>query len=271
MKAVLSSCTVLLMVLVGLPAQALEPLVLYDDFNAKFIDPHKWTGFDFGGCCSTREAVREIQNKRLRLAYRPHGDDMGSGGGGTRLHFTAPTLVTALEATVKVRQFEVRGCTGIPIPSRISANLQGFFFNTGTPTPDSHANDVFAVISISRQSDSTDPPNVLRVRAQVQHCNLVASCATSTSLGFSDLGSVNKGQKVKLLMQWDPDNQRFIFQRDDQPEVFLSYTVPDTAAPGTDSKFFDVTNGAPNCTEEPPSVAFIEAFFDDVFANESAL
>jgi hypothetical protein len=67
MKIALSSYVVFLMVLVSIPAQALEPLVLYDDFNTRLIDADKWFGSEAGD--GGTEAIRLIDRGRLRLIY----------------------------------------------------------------------------------------------------------------------------------------------------------------------------------------------------------
>jgi len=73
-----------------------------------------------------------------------------------------------------------------------------------------------------------------------------------------------------LRLQWDQDNHRFIFQRDDDPEVFAPYTLADTAPPWGRRKGLRIVYGAANCTTIR-SEAFMEAFFGDVFVNESAV
>lgn len=266
-KFVLSGCIVFLLVFVGSPAQGLEPLVPYDTFSTKLMNPDKWTGFTFGeDTGTTREVVREIQRGRLRIEYAAYGDpnfDDGQRGGGTRAHFADSPRVTAFEATVQINSFKVTGCRNNPTPSEVTVHLQGFFFNTGVPIPGNHTNDVTAVIRISRRSDSQDPPQVLRISAQV-------FIHQGPSLFDQEMGTVRRGQKVRLRIQWDPDNDRFIFQRDKEPEIFARYTASDAAPPGGNSKFLDVVNAAANCTTDPLPVAFMEAFFDDVFVNESA-
>jgi hypothetical protein len=86
-----------------------------------------------------------------------------------------------------------------------------------------------------------------------------------------DLGPVKRGAMARLRVQWDRDTHRFIFQRDDNPEVVALYTVSDTAPPGLQAKILDTVHLVPNCTASPQPVAFIEAFFDDVMVNESAV
>ena len=81
---------------------------------------------------------------------------------------------------------------------------------------------------------------------------------------------MKRGEMVRLRVQWDRDNHRFIFQRDDDPEVLAPYTVSDSAPPGIQVKLLDALHFVPNCTATPRPVAFIEALFDDVMVNESA-
>jgi hypothetical protein len=85
-----------------------------------------------------------------------------------------------------------------------------------------------------------------------------------------DLGPVKRGEIVRLRVQWDQNNHRFIFQRDDAPEVLAPYAVSDTAPPGNAVKLLDAMLFVPNCTATPRPVAFIEAWFDDIMVNESA-
>jgi hypothetical protein len=97
-----------------------------------------------------------------------------------------------------------------------------------------------------------------------------AGCFVATLLDSGDLGPIKKGKIAALRLQWDPENDQFIFQRDDEPEIFSQYAVSDTASPGAPFKRLQVIHFVENCTTEPRPVAFMEAFFDDVFVNESA-
>jgi len=128
---------------------------------------------------------------------------------------------------------------------------------------------VVAFIGMVRRADSPDPPDVLRVRSFVFHC-ANAVCTDASRLHFQDHGPVKRGEMARLRVQWDHDNHRFIFQRDDDPEVLAPYTVSDSAPPGIQVKLLDALLHVPNCTATPRPVAFIEALFDDVMVNESA-
>src|SRR5437870_7487017 len=122
MKGALLCCASFLMVaLLGAPVQALEPLVPYDNFNAKRLDPAKWFGTEVGG---GYEAVREVRDHRLRLASRVYVNSLrflpfliGDGRrffapnlDSLRLNVLTSSAVTALEATVRVRKVEVTEC-----------------------------------------------------------------------------------------------------------------------------------------------------------------
>jgi hypothetical protein len=256
------------------PGNAEERLVPYDDFNATQIDPDKWFGGEYGPeprSVST-EAIRQIQDNRLRLVYRAYGrtdSDSGMSRNELGLFFHNSAAVTAIKATVQVTDAAATSCPGNPEATISWATLGGRFFGTAPSTPGSAANDVVANIRLVRRSDSTDPPDVLRVRSGVFHC-ADAVCTAGSPIHFQDLGPVKLGEMVRLRVQWDRDNHRFIFQRDDDPEVLAPYTVSDSAPPGIQVKLLEAVHLVPNCTATPRPVAFIEALFDDVMVNESA-
>jgi hypothetical protein len=258
--------------LLGFPIYALERLVPYDDFNATHIDPDKWFGVEPGG--PGTEAIRQIQDNWLRLVSRSYGktdSDSGRLPSELLLIVPNPAAITAIQATVQVTDVVATGCPGNPKSTETFAIFGGFFFNTDTPTPGSWVNDVQAGIRIFRGSDSTDPPDVLRVQSLVFRCADEQSC--DAKLHFQDLGPVKRGQMARLRVQWDRENHRFSFQRDDDPEVLAPYTVSDTAPPSnrTDAhKALSVIHAVANCTARPRPVTFTDAWFDDVMVNESA-
>lgn len=271
MKVVLGCFVALFVIVVSVPTQALEPLVLYDNFNTTLINPDKWFGAEVGadGC----EVVRQIQGNRLLILNRAYGNtnsDSGFGHDLLGLYFANPDAVTAIEAKVKVESVKVIGCLNNPFSTQVEARLGGFFFNTNTPTPGSNLNDVHAEIRIVKRSNSTDPKNVFRAEFFVLQCNdAICSPSAATILDSQDLGPVKLGKKTRLRIQWDPDNDQFIFQRDGNT-VFSLYLVSDTSPPGASSKALQVAPFVANCTVEPRPVAYIKASFDNVLVNESA-
>jgi hypothetical protein len=268
MNALLRGLAMLLMVLLGIPGYAAERLVPYDDFNATLLNPDKWFGLEFGGAGT--EAIRQIQDQRLRLVYRGYGQtdaDHGRQRNELVLVVRNPAAVTAMQATVQVDELTATGCPSNPDAALAMAILAGRFFNLATPTPGSGEHDVIAFIGVRRMS--TSPPDVLQVASRVIHC-LDAHCMDSQPLHFRDLGPVTRGERVRLRMQWDRDQHRFVFQRNEAPEVVAPYTVSDTAPPGIAAKLLNAIHLLPNCTATPRSTAVIEAWFDDFMVNESA-
>jgi hypothetical protein len=232
MKIALVGCVVCLIVLVSMSADALEPMVLYEDFSAAHIDPDKWSGVEHSlpGGAGT-EALRQSQDHRLRLVYRGYGktdSDSGRPRNELLLVFRNSAAVTAIQATVQVNDVAATGCPGNPEATLARAMLVGRFFSTA---PGSRDNDVAALIAIQRASDATDPPDVLRTVSLVSHCTN-AACSAGSLLHVKGLGAVKRGEMTRLRVQWDQENHRFIFQRDDNPEVIASYAVSDSTAPG---------------------------------------
>jgi hypothetical protein len=117
-------------------------------------------------------------------------------------------------------------------------------------------------------SGATGPPDVFQARAVVFYC-ANQLCMAGMQLHRWDLGPVKRAETVRLRVQWDRDNHRFIFQRDDASEVFAPYAVSDTDPPASAAKWLDAMYIVPNCTATPRPMAFIGAWFDDVMVSES--
>ena len=64
---------------------------------------------------------------------------------------------------------------------------------------------------------------------------------------------------------------RFLFTRDDGAAVPLSYTVVDDFATHAPFSSASVRNTVPNCTTAPRPTSMIDALFDDLAVNKSAL
>jgi hypothetical protein len=269
MRIALSGCMVVLVFLPGTLVHAVEPLVLYDDFNAAQIDQAKWVRDEEG---ARMEPIVQIRDNRLRLFNRSYGktdDDRGRDIGRLFLTLSNTAAVTAIKATVQVNDVRATGCPSTPQVTRAVTFLGGSFFNTATPTPGSELHDVWALMGVARNSNMDTPTDVLNVISLVGRCTN-ATCMASTWLHSRILGTVKRGEMATLRVQWDRDNHRFIFQRDDDLEVFAPYTLSDTAPPSRQRKGLRVVSETAPCTPPSQPVAFIEAFFGDVLVNESA-
>jgi hypothetical protein len=274
MKPILHSAVMLVVILFGMPGYATERLVSYDDFNTTHINPHRWFGGEFSTAFPrwSTEAIRQIQDHKLRLMYRSYGATNAATStirSDFVLMFSDPTAVTAIQAAVTVTDAVAAGCPGNPDPTVARAALGGRFLGGAASTPEGEARDMVAVIGITRVSDATDPPDVFRTQSVVFYC-ANRPCTIGKTLHSRDWGPVTRGHTARLRVQWDRDNHRFIFQRDDHPEVFAAYAVSDTDPPGTPVKLLNAMQFVPDCTATPRPMAFIDALFDDVMVNESA-
>ena len=290
MRCLLLCSIVLIVVLTGIPAQAqVEPLVLYENFNAKskILDPEKWFGsesYNAGdrGLESGRQIKKEplFQYMGLNIFNRVYGDTGSNSGVSTvynRVIFRNGENINSIKATVQAKKVQTTGCsTNNPSVTRARARIGGFFFNTGPRTPDIATNDVWATVYVGRSSDSTDPSNVLEITAEVFHCTN-SDCSTGTIIGTQDLGTVKLNKKVTLRITWDPQNDQFIFQKGSDHEVYITYdtaTYPEAFSPGAlygGFKRLDVVDNVANCTSLPRTIGFMDVYFENVYVNESAV
>ena len=263
-------------------AEALEPLKLYDNFEQVPINPDKWVGneFQFGGITPefALETTQGRSGHHLRILNRYYNQtnfDSGISFGLFRLAFRSPSTITAIRSRMQVRNFESTGCALNPSPTRASARIFGFFFNTNATIPGNAYLDVIAGVGLQRPSDSTAPPDVLEISYFVDLC-LDPNCVESQNLGSGLLGTVTTDQWVSLLLQWDRHKHRFIFQRDRETPGVVRYqegglSLPDTAEPGVQLETLGVDHFVANCSTDPRPVGMVDALFDNVFVNQSAL
>lgn len=268
MKTRLCSFVFMALLLITVPSYALEPFVLYDDFTASLLDPVKWYGSEFFG--RGTEALRLVQSGKLRMLYRSYGN-RGSNAGyrfsALNLSLLRKTfLITALKATVRVSSFASVNCAGNTLAGGARAGIQGAFFNADIPEPGVSSDDVRAGIAVF---SSAGELGVFRVRSFVYRCD-DTSCLITTSLDSDDLGTVSVNTDVTLQLQWDPVNNRFLFQRNNLPPVISTYTDQDTEKPGFGFKTLEVVGFPENCTTNPRPQAFMDATFDNVQVNQSA-
>jgi hypothetical protein len=258
-------------------AAVVPGVALYDNFSAPLINPDKWSGGEYaanGGVLA--EGIRGIQvvgiqPTALRLLSRRYAgteSDSGTGFTNMRLDFAHPTLVTAIRAKVQVTNVHVTGCAGNPAPSFTGAQIGGFFFNTGTPTPGNATGDVQAVVDVRRSSNSTDAASLLQISANVIQCTS-SDCTSFSQLPGSpvSLGKVGLGAPVRLFVAWDQPNKRFLFQRATSAMVTIPYTVSDASGPGNTDKRLQTFAFVANCTTAPRPQALMDVQFAHVEVN----
>ena len=253
------------------PEPPRELLALYDDFEGEGrIDPDKW--FGGGGGRPVLEVRRTQAGGRLRLfsqSYAATDANTGSQTGQVFVGFSNPSAVRAIQATIEIESFEARACADNSQPGRVSAQIFGSFFNSGVRTPNSHVNDVAVALDVVRATDSTDPRSTLQIHAGVLMCT-TPDCSQADVIAAASLGPVLRGELVTLKVEWDPQNDRFIVQRNEAPEVFLSYTVADSSPAGLVNKIIALNSTVPNCTRAPRPTGRFSVSVERVLVNESA-
>lgn len=244
-------------------------LVSFDTFSGTTIAPARWSGQEVSQYGAQRgEIVRNLAAGQLHLESRAWSDGSANAGFGTvqnRLVAVRSDDITDLRATFTMRTLTMGACAANTTDfSQGRARLLGFFFNAGTPVPGSSYNDIGAQITIGRASNTTDATGVLRVNASLFRCTDDA-CISTVSLGFRDLGTASFNTPVELEVGWEPDSNRFRFQRDAQAVQYLTYTVSDSGASQIGSKFVGVQSQVMNCTTRIGT--YVSADIDNVKTN----
>ena len=264
-QCILATCFVLLVSLSHM-VHAQQPssnLVLYDNFNERFLDPTRWS--PYGACFtwSVLECVREIQEDRLRLAVRNYGATNSNQGvqyGPSELHFSNPTSVRSIATELVVRRTTSLSCpantTFLP-NSHAHALVAGNFFNSGSGNP---ADDVQAFLIFDHMS--TDPQGILTVGAFLQW--------QGQFFGNVDLGTANVRQRIIAQLSWDQPHSQFVASWTDavtskMTQAFLPYTMADTTPPAASDKLLGVRTFAPNCIGTQRTFADMEATFNRVW------
>ena len=237
--------------LAALPSHAAEAYANYDVFSGTQIDDTRWLA---------TERMRVIKPGLLYTNQRDLGSQTSDSGYITfsqSTEFDEPARVKQMSASINVTNWDVQGCaSNLDSVTSARARIIGSFFNAGPRTEGSQLNDVFAQARVYRDSASTDASGVLRVQGYVNICT-ASDCSVSTTIGSADMGTTSLGQAVKLRVDWDQANKRFIFTRD-------------ALAPGLAYKNLQTYTSLANCFSGPRTSARIDANFDNVAVNASA-
>jgi len=245
--------------------QAAEPFKVYDKFSNPSIDPSRW--FD-------TEKARFIKNGALHIMQRTWGNTASDFNFTTfnwASSFTNSQYITQIRARVTVDGVESSPCPANSLVGDARARIAGNFFNTGTASPGSMVNDVFAQLRLIRLSNSSDPAGTLRVQGLASVCSNVDCSASVTIDPVVDLGTVTVGTPTTLQLVWDQAARTFQFSRDGAPPGTVTYTYPTSNPPGVTNKQMGTRVNAPNCFSAPRVNGMIDARFDNVSVNQTAL
>lgn len=119
--------------------QSSTSLVLYDNFDERFLSPLKW---EIGGPCYTSngrglECVQQIRDENLHLAHRNFGNrdtNLGFQFGSAAVSFVNPSRIKSITSDLVVRSVQESNCAANPIFGP-AAHIDATFFNTGTGNP----------------------------------------------------------------------------------------------------------------------------------------
>ena len=282
MRILLSGIIFLLVCLVGISAQAQNPLLLYDDFNSEFLDIGKWTTSERrDGGVMILESVRELHGGRLHMMGRAFGRTiaipdnppipLGTAAGDVSSSFGLVKVFQSLKFSVKVNDVEVTGCPDWNTsPTNSRARFVTCFFNASkpTPTPGNRIDDVLVQIRIQRSSNSIDKPQLLEVWAEVVRCS-----DTNCLNVFPDyplvgkIGNIMLGQWATIQIDWDIHNSEFNLKLNKEPTITVPYTwhVYPVSSP---ANTLGVANRIANCPADERSMGFIDAEFENLFVRE---
>jgi hypothetical protein len=238
-------------------------MVLYDDFSSSIINPIKWAGV--AGDPYILDEVRNLaavpgvpKAKQPHLMQRAYGgttDNSGGTGGLFGLSFPNPGTITAVSFTVVVNTLTEVDCKANP-GTVTEAEFRGNFFNTDVPaTTTDH--DVSAEIGIAPNTGHGN----LTVGGFIQE-------GDGTILGYQVFGAITLKSVNTLFIQWDQHHHQFIFQLNNDAQVFESYSVSDTSLPVSAYKGIDISRVVSDCTSAPRPNTVSDADFRDVYVNQ---
>jgi hypothetical protein len=240
-------------------SKSASSLRLYDNFNRSFIDPSKWSASWQCGPPAL-ECVREIQDGQLRLHSRAYGATDSNDGtqfGSSIVNLTA-SLKSDIAAQVLVRVSNPQDCATNAGAAHSQVLISGAFFNGGGGTA---ADDVQAYLQLDRFSATN--PGTVEVGGFLQYQGLFFDNV--------DLGPVNLGERVKVELQWDQPNHRFVARLlrpafGTTAEQSMPYTISDTTGAASPFKSLSANVVPANCAGTTRS-ADLEVLFDSVMTN----
>lgn len=246
--------------------QALEPFAVYDRFDEKPLDAKRWV---------ETERSRLVRHGGLHLMQRTPGVAAGDAGltfSNWNANMPASLPVTALRARIRVDAVEPATCAANVSPGQARARIIGSFFNVGTAVPGSQVGDVIAQVRITRFSNTSDAPGLLRIQGIASLCTSDDCAFTQTIGNVVDLGTVAVGTPAVVQLQWDAAGNAFFFSRDGGAQAgSVGYAYSDAQPPTQPFHQLSTRLDLPNCSSGPIASGMVDARFDNVAVNRSAL
>ena len=232
-------------------------LVLYDNFDERFLSPTKWNTF---GACFTGngmelECVREIRDEKLHLAHRNFGNrdtNVGFQFGSANVSFVNPSDIKSISSGLTVQGVAESNCAANPLFGP-AAHIDATFFNTGTGNS---SDDIGGHIGFG-----PDPSGSVFVFGQISQGN--------NYFFFLPLGNTSMGTPLRATLTWDQPNHRFLVSWTDlltniKTEGIMPYSFTDSTPAVNPSKVLTVNTFPANCTANP-TWQYIHATFANVY------
>lgn len=237
-------------------AETTNSQLVYDNFNAKWIDPARWmNGFPCGGL--SLECVREIEDGQLRLLARNigwNGSNSGTQWTQSDLFFVNPNSITRITADVTVRQARGTDCPLNPAKNGAQVKVGGMFFNSGSGDP----NDDLEADVIANHSGS------------VVDYGIWWGLASGSQSQWIHITYIPMGTPVTTTIRWDRVKHQFVGTLSAPGGLYFqqtsTYPFLDTTSPVNPQRDLVAATYPPNCTMQPTN-SFVEATFDNVIIN----
>ncbi len=261
-QCILALCFVLLVSLSHMlyAQQPSSNLVLYDNFDERFLDPAKWS--PYGACYTDNgmelECVREIRDERLHVAHRNFGNrdsNVGNQFGSAAVSFVNPSQIKSIATDLAVLHAEAVSCAanlGFGAAAHIDAN----FFNTGSGKS---SDDIGAHLAFQ-----PDLSGGVFIFAQISQGN--------NYFFFLPLGNSSMGTPLRATLTWDQSNHRFLVSWTDlrtniKTEGMMPYSFTDSTPAVGPWKNLSVNTFPANCVANP-TWQYIHATFANVHIGQ---
>jgi hypothetical protein len=130
-KSILSTGLIALFVLAAIPAQAIEPFVLLDNFSGDRINEDIWNGSRRPES-DVLDVARGVKSGKLRLLSRSYADAPLPGDSNqtsVRLFLNDSEPVSQMAARFRVDAADISGYADGAVASQIRGELSGYFFH----------------------------------------------------------------------------------------------------------------------------------------------
>ena len=127
---------------------------------------------------------------------------------------------------------------------------------------DTEGDLIGAFLFVERQSETEDPPEVLRAKAGIFRCPN-NNCLAVDHVGEEDLGPVQRRGARDAAAELGGDSRRIRFRRNGEAAVTIRY--PMRVAQRRSGRSLEVRGFAANCPTDPQTTAHMTAAFDNVF------